>query len=104
MLPHHHQHGHHHAGVVASTTSSTLAGSSGGSKSINNAHHHASNFRRAGAGMLNPMDLSGAYEINSMGLQKKGAPGANGIYQLAIKSAAATVDNINPHRIDHNSL
>lgn len=54
--------------------------------------------------MLNPMDLSGAYEINSMGLQKKGAPGANGIYQLAIKSAAATVDNINPHRIDHNSL
>ena len=46
----------------------------GGTSSKN--PHHAGNFRRAGAGVLNPMDLSGAYEINSMGLQQKKAAGA----------------------------
>ena len=50
-------------------------------------------------GALDPMDQSGVYEMSTLA-QKKAS---GGIYQMAIKSAAATV-GANVPRADPNSL
>ena len=50
-------------------------------------------------GALDPMDQSGVYELSTLAQKKT----SGGIYQMAIKSAAATV-GANVTRADPNSL